>query len=48
MIDVPLILDGGRITLYHGDCLAVLPTLAAPRDGRGPLLTGDATCPRMD
>jgi len=29
MIDVPLILDGGRITLYHGDCLAVLPTLPA-------------------
>ena len=29
MIDVPVILDGGRITLYHGDCLAVLPTLPA-------------------
>jgi len=24
----PLILDGGNVTLYHGDCLDILPTLA--------------------
>ena len=28
-VDNPIVLDGGRITLWRGDCLEILPTLAA-------------------